>query len=75
MDSPDQGAKGIPMGNTTFTHDTLEISAPNLMMKFTGVLNDEEIKGTFQQGGLQLPLRLTRKEAQSTTDSHKTLSV
>jgi len=62
MDSPDQGAKGIPMGNTTFTHDTLEISAPNLMMKFTGVLNDEEIKGTFQQGGLQLPLRLTRKE-------------
>ena len=62
MDSPDQGAKGIPMGNTTFTSDTLEISAPNLMMKFTGVLKNEEIKGTFQQGGLQLPLRLTRKE-------------
>jgi len=62
MDSPDQGAKGIPMGNTTFTRDTLEISAPNMMMKFTGVLNNEEVKGTFQQGGLQLPLRLTRKE-------------
>jgi len=62
MDSPDQGVKGIPMGKTTFKQDTLVISAPNMMMKYTGTLNAGEIQGEYQQGGIKLPLHLTQKE-------------
>ncbi|MDQ7917614.1 alpha/beta fold hydrolase [Mesonia sp. MT50] len=62
MDSPDQGANGIPMANTSFHSDTLTISAPNMMMTYTAVLKAGELTGKFQQGGMSLPLQLSSTE-------------
>jgi hypothetical protein len=61
MDSPDQGAKGIPTTKTEFENGTLIISAEKLRMNFEGQLeNDTIIKGSFVQNGFTFPLNLTR---------------
>lgn len=61
MDSPKQGAKGIPMQETRFENGELTISAPALGMKYTGKLNGEStLEGTFSQGGMNLPLTFTK---------------
>lgn len=61
MDSPDQGAKGIPTTKTEFENETLKITAEKLRMNFEGKLeNDTIIKGSFVQNGFTFPLNLTR---------------
>ena len=62
MDSPDQGAFGLPTSKTTFANDTLKIDASGLGISYTGALQGDSINGTFAQGGLQLPLILKRTE-------------
>lgn len=62
MDSPDQGAKGIPMEETIFTADTLIIKAPMMRGQYRGVMvNDTSIEGTWTQSGLDYQLNLTRQ--------------
>ncbi len=61
MDSPDQGAKGIPTTKTEFENESLKITAEKLRMNFEGKLeNDTIIKGNFVQNGFTFPLNLTR---------------
>ena len=61
MDSPDQGAKGIPTTKTDFENGILKISAEKLKMNFEGNLeNDTIVKGSFIQNGFTFPLNLTR---------------
>ena len=61
MDSPDQGAKGIPTTKTEFENETIKIKAEKLKMNFEGKLeNDTIIKGSFVQNGFTFPLNLTR---------------
>lgn len=64
MDSPDQGAFGIETDKTTWEEGTLHIAAKALGMTFEGkeVEGKEELAGTFKQGGMALPLHLTREE-------------
>jgi uncharacterized protein len=64
MDSPDQGAYGIPVTSTEMlTSNTLRIIADKLRMEYTGtVISDSLINGTFKQAGMSLPLNLSRKE-------------
>ena len=65
MDSPDQGAKGIPTGKTEYADSVLTITAPALGMKFSGKWQGtDRIQGTFVQGGLTLPLELTRVDGE-----------
>jgi len=64
MDSPDQGANGIPTTETKFENATLTISAANLGVTFKGELVDEAIEGTFSQGGMEIPLKLTREASE-----------
>jgi fermentation-respiration switch protein FrsA (DUF1100 family) len=64
MDSPDQGATGIPVAETTFADSTLNISAPNLGLTYEGKWDGEKISGTFRQSGLEMPLELTREEVE-----------
>lgn len=60
MDSPDQGAFGIP-GETLFlSEDSVAYSVPKLSMTFNGSRHGDSIDGTFRQGMLTLPLTLTR---------------
>ena len=64
MDSPDQGAKGIPTDKTTFEENILIVEASALGMKYKGTYSqaEERITGTFQQGPASLPLNLSKEE-------------
>lgn len=58
MDSPDQGAKGIKAEKSYSPAGMLEIKIPSIGASFTGLLQGNNIPGTFRQGGLTLPLTL-----------------
>jgi len=62
MDSPDQGAKGLPLDKVAFEDGRLDIAATQLGMEYTGLLKDNVIKGTFRQGGGAFPLDFSREE-------------
>ncbi|MGQ7944839.1 alpha/beta hydrolase family protein [Flavobacterium sp. WC2509] len=62
MDSPDQGAKGIPVTTTKFENTTLKLEIPSARIVFEGVLNQYNvIVGTFTQSGQTFPLNLSRE--------------
>ena len=60
MDSPDQGAKDIPVTTTTFENPKLKFQIANALIEYSGEVNGNEITGTFKQGGMELPLNLSR---------------
>jgi len=63
MDSPDQGAFGIPVTSTQFVNNTLKINITNAKIEYEGTLGeDEQITGVFKQAGQSLPMNLTREE-------------
>ncbi len=62
MDSPTQGAFGIPTSKTTFVNRKIEIVASNLAIFYQGNLKDDSIKGVFNQNGMPFPLTLVRTE-------------
>ena len=65
MDSPDQGAFGIPMTSATFEDKLLKLEIPSATIQYTGTLEeDHTVVGTFKQGGLEIPLDLFREEIQ-----------
>lgn len=61
MDSPDQGAKGIPVTNTTFENSKIKFEITNAQIEYNGELKENEITGTFKQGGQEFPMNLSRK--------------
>lgn len=62
MDSPDQGAKGIPTTTTTFDNSILRITIANAKIEYEGTLgNDNIIVGTFKQGGQSFPMNLSKE--------------
>jgi len=62
MDSPDQGANGIPVASTSFENPVLKIQMPNLGIQYEGSVNiGDTIVGNFKQSGMSFPLNLTRK--------------
>ncbi|KAB2871904.1 MAG: alpha/beta hydrolase [Bacteroidales bacterium] len=63
MDSPSQGAKGIPVEKVSLDNNKLEIKMPKLQIEYQGAcFGDELIIGTFKQAGLSLPLNLTKSK-------------
>ncbi len=61
LDSPDQGAKGIPVSNTTFEDSLLIFEVSNLNIVYKGTWKGDDIEGTFKQGEQTFPLNLSRK--------------
>lgn len=62
MDSPDQGAKGIPLSKATYQNQVLTLELDALKINYTGIFdNKETITGTFNQAGQSLPMTLIRK--------------
>jgi uncharacterized protein len=62
MDSPDQGAKGIPMSKTTYENQVLTVEMAAAKINYSGTFNNKDtVMGTFNQGGQSFPLVLTRK--------------
>jgi uncharacterized protein len=63
MDSPDQGAKDIPVTAASFENPVLKIAIPKMRLEYEGKLDkDNAITGTFKQGGLSLPLNLSKNK-------------
>ncbi len=63
MDSPDQGAKGIPVDKVEFIDNKLALKLNAINIQFEGVLNTETniIEGTFKQNGMSFPLNLSKE--------------
>ncbi|OFX82367.1 MAG: hypothetical protein A2W99_09850 [Bacteroidetes bacterium GWF2_33_16] len=60
MDSPDQGAKGIPVTEVSFENKTLRITITSAAIEYTAEFNNENIfKGSFNQAGYSFPLDLS----------------
>jgi uncharacterized protein len=62
MDSPDQGAKGIPVTAVSFENPNVKIELTNLRIEYTGEWKEGVISGTFRQAGMTFPLELTREQ-------------
>ena len=62
MDSPSQGAMGIPMDETTFVKDTLTIKFKQSGIKYVGTIKENSISGIFYQGTTEMPLSLEKTE-------------
>ena len=60
MDSPDQGAYGIPCDEVSFDNNRFNISIKTLGVSYSGKLNVDKIEGQFTQSGMNFPLTLNR---------------
>lgn len=58
MDSPDQGAKGIPAEIETDGTAKVKIVVATIGMTYTGELKDGELRGEFRQHSFSAPLNL-----------------
>ena len=67
MDSPDQGANGIPVTKTTFENSKIKFEVANARIEYYGELKDNEIIGTFKQGSQEFPMNLSRKAIEKET--------
>ena len=64
MDSPDQGASGIPVTTTTFKDSKLSLAIPNIGFLYEGEFKIDSIMGTFKQSGMSIPMTLKRTPAE-----------
>ncbi|MXV52405.1 alpha/beta fold hydrolase [Pedobacter sp. HMF7647] len=64
MDSPDQGVTGIPATSTVFENSRLKIAVKNAGIEYEAELKENKLTGIFRQGGLTLPLNLTKTETE-----------
>lgn len=61
MDSPDQGAKGIPVSSIAVRNDSLVFSISQVNGSYAGrILPDAVITGEWKQGSLGMPLEFRR---------------
>ena len=60
MDSPDQGASGIPATSAEFTYPNVQLEWQAIGATFTGKLENKKLSGTWHQGKGNLPLNLER---------------
>ncbi|MBE0424362.1 MAG: alpha/beta fold hydrolase [Lutibacter sp.] len=61
MDSPDQGATGIPVTSTSFENGVLKFSIVNAGIDYEGILgNDQIVVGIFKQSGFSFPMNLSK---------------
>lgn len=60
MDSPDQGARDIPIKTTIVTDSVVTLRLGNI--EYTGTLKRDELRGTFTQGSFKTELNLIRAE-------------
>lgn len=62
MDSPDQGAMGMPVTNTTYTAPTIRFEIIQIGFVYEGKVQDNRIVGSLTQRGQAFPLDLSRDE-------------
>jgi len=62
MDSPAQGASGIPIDEISYKKNQLSLSIMNGVIQYEGTLKKNTIKGKFNQSGMKFNLDLTKGE-------------
>jgi len=62
MDSPTQGATGIPLKTMAFANGNLIFTLPEAGIQYVGAFENNAFKGIFSQGGNTLPLDFSRNE-------------
>jgi len=60
LDSPDQGAKGIPAIMEYLSDDSLAVKVAQIGMSYRARLKDGKLDGTFSQNGFSTPLVLAK---------------
>jgi uncharacterized protein len=65
LDSPDQGAKGIPVASTTFENGLLHFKVNMPKLEYKGEWKDGKIIGKLYQGGQEIPLDLGKEEVKT----------
>lgn len=61
LDSPDQGATGIPVTSLTFENPNIKFSVTNIGVEYNGELKGDEIVGIFNQFGQEFTLDFSRQ--------------
>ncbi len=64
MDSPDQGAKGIPVTSTNFENSVLKLEVSSAKIEYTGELKENNFVGDFKQGGQSFSMTLSREKVE-----------
>ena len=67
MDSPNQGAKGIPISAVKFENAKFSFSITAIRIEYEGVMQGDSIAGTFTQNGMSFPLNLARSKEANVT--------
>lgn len=62
MDSPNQGARGIPVSVALCTADSVSLECKAIGATYNGKIAGGTITGTFRQGGMSFPLTLKGEE-------------
>jgi len=62
MDSPSQGANGIPVEKVSFQEGEINLSVMGGQITYVAQVEGEKMEGTFTQGGAELPLTLSKGE-------------
>lgn len=66
LDSPDQGAKGIPVSSISFKDSVLKIALTSMRFEYEGKLNkNNHFVGNIKQGLQSIPITLTREKIES----------
>lgn len=63
LDSPDQGARGIPVVKAALKDGTLTLGIPAVGGEYSGKFNGNTLDGTWTQLGNSTPLNLTKDKA------------
>lgn len=63
LDSPDQGAIGIPCDTVTFENRRLKIGLKSIGATYEATLHNDTLKGSFTQMGQHFPLELRQDTA------------
>lgn len=69
MDSPAQGATGIPVEKVTFSDGALNLSMMGGQAVYEAHVKGDAMEGTFKQGGMDFPLTLTKGELKKPGDT------
>jgi len=69
IDIPMQGAKGLKLKNILYDHPKIsfELETPQAVAKFEGVVEEDEIKGDFEQWGVKGTFSLIKSKEQEKT--------
>ena len=63
LDSPDQGAAGIPASGAEFTYPQLKLEWQAMNGVYTGTLEHNRLSGTWRQGTVSFSLKMERTTA------------